>query len=732
MYRTHLDFETRSLADLPKVGEHMYAQHSSTQPTMLQFHVPGITPDIEVEDFLTTGWGTGFAPSMYAKTIYPLAKPGDMMYRAFKPKCPPALLAAIERGDTFVAHNARFEQAVWYWICHLVWGWPMPVKWSCTAARSRYWGLRASLEGSGSDLELPMQKNPDGKEFINDFCKPRKYKGPKKDGIVKELWYEPHENPTGWAKGLQYGRDDVPAEMGIDEVLPDLPPFEQAVWELDFKMNTRGVPIDLEMVGRAKQFSDHYTQVNFKRFDEITALRPTQRDKVLDYLAQREEIDTLGDLKSKTLKRIVLTDLPADLQDVITIRLETSKASIKKLEAMERCTDKTDGTAKGVFLYAGAHTLRWTAKRVQFQNFIRGNAKVAAEVFKFLESDVWDAPPVGHNGGPTLDGSGIPAWQFEANLIFVRPLGALSQAMRGFIAAPRGKKIVTADYAQIEARVLAWLAGCEWLLEAFRNKQDPYVTFAAKYMYSRQYEAYFEYKDGKRKLKGGIFARERQVAKSAVLGCGFGLGWRQFIEYCDNMDLFITEQESKDTIKAYRSAHYEIADYANGLWARVERAALTACSNEGSYVELGKTGVTFHIHRLDSERYWLIVSMPNGSHMAYYRPKVRMGSKWGRPCEILSYRCEWAGRSYREDTYGGKMVENIVQWVARCICAAGALRVEAAGYPVVGLVHDETITLPDLEFGSHEHVAELLCQVEPCYAGLPVEAEGATMFRYGK
>lgn len=734
--RTELDFEARSIFDLLKGGADAYAQHWSTSVTMIQFRVPGYTQGVRVVDLLTMGDYPTYTPSPYARSIYPACSPDSFAFRCVKPTIPPELLAAIERGDTFVAHNARFEQAIWYWICHLQWGWPNPVAWSCTAARSRYWAIRASLEGSGSDLEIAIQKNADGKQFINDFCKPRKYRGTKRDGVIKDLWYEPHQNPDGWARGLQYGGDDVEAAAGIDAILPDLPPFEQKVWELDFRINTRGVPIDMPLVERAMRFTTHFTDVAYKRFDEITALRPTQRDKILQYLEQREEIETLGDLRSKTLKRITMSELPSDLQDVISIRLETSKASIKKLEAMRRCTD-ADGMARGTLLYGGAHTLRWTSKRLQVQNFVRGNAKAAKAVFEFLQHPCWDdrVPVIGHNGGPALDDMPAqPEWITEAGYRFPRPLGALSQSMRSFIAAPKGKKIVAGDYAQIEARVLAWLARCMWLLQAFVDKDDVYVRFGAKYMYGRDYDDCFVYVDGKRKVKED-FAHGRQVAKSAVLGCGFGLGGPKFVEYCDNSDIVISLDEAVKTVKAYRTAHKEIADYENGLWARMERAAILAVANEGQVIGLNGTGITFHVHRLDETRYWLIRTDPSGSHQAYYRPKVRLGTKFGRPCEILSFRTEWNGKSYREDTYGGKLVENAVQKIARDVMCCGALEADEAGYPLIMLVHDELVTLPDVDFGSHDDLCERMVRNKynrTWITDLPVEAEGGTMERYGK
>lgn len=712
--RIHCDFETRSIENI-RLGADVYARHWSTSPIMLAV----LAPDVgvaNVMDFLSD--------PAYHKCVYPKAKPSDLNYRMIKPPCPEIFKQAIGDKWTFVAHNARFEQTVWYHICHKIWGWPMPTKWSCTAARARYWGIRASLDGAGSDLEILHQKHEAGKEFINNFCKPRKWKGAQKLGIIKELWYEPQDDPAGWQRGLEYCLGDVYAEKEIDEILPDLPPFEQAVWDLDLKMNLRGLPIDVQGVDRALEFSDYFTAVNFKKFDDITALRPTQRDKVLEYINQREDIENLGDLKSKTLKRIVQDDLPHDLREVIQIRLETSQASIKKLETMVKCTDN-DGRARGLFLYGGAHTMRWSAKRIQPQNFKRPDPKQPPKyMFDFLEGPWW-------GGVPCDEQPQQPAWVTEAGYKFIRPLAYLSTSMRGFIKAPAGRKLVVGDYAQIEARVLVWMARCLEPLQGFRNGEDVYVRFAGDHMYNRDYDSYFEIVDGKREVRKE-FKRERQVAKSAVLGCGYGLGARKFVEYCDNSDLIITQEESDTTIKAYRGAHPEIADWNYGLWARTEAAAILAVANEGRQFGLANTGVLFHVHRLSPDRYWLVCTLPSGRHIAYYRPKIRLGSKWGKAKEILSFRTEWNGKSYREDTYGGKLVENIVQGTARDVCAVGALNVENAGYPVIGLVHDEVITLPDADFGGHEHMCQLMCQLPAWITDLPVEADGGTMLRYGK
>ena len=238
-----------------------------------------------------------------------------------------------------------------------------------------------------------------------------------------------------------------------------------------------------------------------------------------------------------------------------------------------------------------------------------------------------------------------------------------------------------------------------WLLEAFRNKEDPYCKFAGAYMYNRPYEDYFEYINGKRKVRKAV-ERERQIAKSAVLGAGFGLGKNKFVEYCDNSDIIISQEEADRTITAYRDAHPEIVQF----WARVEEAAVAAVNNPGSRWQLHGTGVSFYTWHIDSERYWLACELPSGRALYYYRPKVELKIKWGKPKETLTFRTEWNGKSYREDTYGGKLVENMVQAIARDILVVGGLNAEAAGYHSVMLVHDENVTLVPKGFGSHHEL----------------------------
>lgn len=633
---------------------------------------------------------------------------------------PETLRKAIEDDAIFVAHNASFEKDIWFYICHKRWGWPMPRHWSCTAARSAYWGLRRSLDGAGSDLELPIQKQSEaGKNFINTFCVPRKFKGPKKNGIVAVPWAEPDELPEQWQQGVAYCLDDARTEKLIDDMLPDLPPFEQAIYDLDFSMNTMGIPIDLESVYRAAQFSEHYNDVANLEFERATGYYPTQRDRVLEYLNSRAEIDgNLDNLRSKTLSRLNMADFPNDLKRVIQMRVDASRASIKKLDGM-RIAASEDSYARGCFLYYGAHTGRWSAKRMQPHNYIRGSKKSANQTFTFLENPVWQEG---------LGSGNLPAWLSYSEMCFPTPLRSLSQSMRGFIKAPDGFEILSGDYAQVEARVLAWIACCERLLTSFASGEDVYVRFAADHMYRRRYTDYFD-NDGS---VSSIYQDERQRAKSAVLGCGFGLGGAGFQRYCDNVDIIMDEAEADKVVKTYRRAYPEISDYNNGVWRRIAHCAIEATQNEGHTSTLWGTEITFHIHRLDSERWWLIVTLPSRRHIAYYRPKVEGVDKFGRP--VLSYRTEWHGKTYRQDTWGGELTENIVQAIARDICAYAAVVLNGMGFKVFMLVHDEIVTL--VPRGSNELTGEVMrgtmLRLPPCYGGLPLNAEVKRMDRYSK
>ena len=683
--KSHLDFETRSEAELARqnaVGEHAYAQHKSTDAILLAFKTPTMC-DVGLIDLTKT---TEF--------------PKDLEW-------------SIRIGERFVAHNARFEQAIWYWQMHRRHGWPLITKWSCTAARARYWGLRASLDGAASDLEVPHQKNKRGEELIKIFCKPRK----KVKGVIKQSWATPEELPNEWAEFKGYCVDDVYAEIDVDEILPELPLFEQEIWDLDYTINWRGLPIDVEMVDRATMFCDFYTDLAVAKFNAITGgLAPTQRDKVLQYVQDREL--AIDNLRSKTLKRLNLVDLPESMREIVQIRLETAKASVKKLQAMHRCVTD-DGRARGLLLYYGAHTGRYSGKRIQPQNFTRGNAKVQKAVFKYLKNEqVWDSQLMSN-------GFNYPAWAQEADLVFPRPLGALSQSMRGFIKAPDGYRFVVADYSQIEARVLAWLARAERKLEAFRTGRDLYVQFASV-MYGRDYEDYFYLDGNERKVKDEL-KFERQVAKSAELGCGYGLGGSKFVEYCDNSDIIIEEELAKNVVRTWRQDNPEIVQY----WARIEKAAIIATTFEDKRAIVGN--ISFHVHRIDDVRYWLICTLPSGRHIAYYRPKTKEVLGWGgKPRTELSFRTEWNGGTYRESTYGGKLVENIVQGTARDVMMCGIQKGEANGYECVLTVHDENVTLRKIGEGSYHELERLMCDLPEWVTDCPITAEGGEMVRYGK
>jgi DNA polymerase len=447
----------------------------------------------------------------------------------------------------------------------------------------------------------------------------------------------------------------------------------------------------------------------------MTSLNPTQRDRVLEYLNQREEMEKLPNLRTKTLNRIILDDLPSDLRSIIQIRLDAARASVKKLNAMQINTSP-DGRARGLFVYYGAHTGRASAKRVQPHNFIRGSATATREMFTFLTGQWWEQG---------VDNHGIPTWISAGDLCMGTPLRTLAESMRGFIQAPENTTIVSGDYAQIEARVLAWLACCEPLLTSFKTGEDTYVRFAADHMYRRDYADYF---DGNGTLKK-FLTDERQRAKSAVLGAGFGLGGRGFREYCDNMNIIMSEEEADEVIKIYRAAYPEISDYQSGLWARVNWCAIKACAEEGEEITLFGTEVKFVVHRLDFARWWLRIILPSGRHIAYYRPKIDTVNKWGQT--VLSFRTEWMGKSYREDTYGGRITENIVQGIARDICMIGAINADEAGYDVFGTVHDEILATAT-NMDNMIPMRDCLLNQPAWTMGLPLDAEIKTMNRYSK
>lgn len=650
----HLDFETYSDLDLKQVGAYRYAQDPSTEVLCLAYTLDA------------------------GKTIKTWIPHQD-------PRPPKALYDAVRNGELLAAHNAQFERAIWELLMVKQHGAPRTKRsqWRCTAARAASAGLARALDKATNMLGLEHRKDPKGGALLRFFAQPRK--PTKKDPSTRNM---PAAHPEKFKELVAYCVQDVRAEHGLDVCLPQMHPAEHEVFELDMVINERGIPIDTELVQIAMGVVTQLEKAIAALVAELTGgIRPTQVAKLLAWC--QDHGVPLANMKAEAIKMRLAKGVADPVADrVLRLRLEAGKVSTKKLAAMLRCVEIGGNRVRGTLLYHGAGTGRWSGKLVQPHNFIRGNLKVdqQALVLRALA-----------HGDPEL-----------MALLWDWPLDVISQVMRSFIMASPGTRLMIADYAAIEARVLAWLANEFEELVAFRKGADVYKRMAAK-VFNVSVD--------------NVSPEQRRIGKNLVLGCGYGLGGAKFVEYCANVGVYITEEFSFEAVNAYRDAHKQIQQY----WKDCERAFRHAATKR---TECNVGPVRFGY--VDG---WVYIQLPSGRRLYYWDVQVEvLPPRHGKPAFNITYHGDpetplWDGR---EKLYGGKIVENIVQAVARDIMVNGMLKAHKAGYNLVSTVHDEVISEQENGKGRMEEYVALLCDLPKWAIGCPVTAEGFETQRYRK
>lgn len=652
----HLDFETYSECPIKKTGGYRYARHPSTEVLICSYWLPDMDPDLDE----------------------------PLVWLPLEDDAPDALVAAAEDpAVTFWAHNAQFERSIWHYVLHLRHGLPdvPPGRWRCTAHLAAANGLGRSLDTALRQLGTGVEKNAEGSKLIKLFCVPRKpTKADKRTRIL------PHERPAEFKRFIRYCQDDVLGEMELHRKLHPIDHKEQAFYTLDMVMNERGLPIDIPLVEKARAVLADLEADITARVNAITGgIKATQNAKLLEWFSRRG-LD-LENLQAQTVRDVLAgtDDLPEDLQSLLALRVEAGKASTKKLLSMSLCADPDHHVIQGSFLIYGAHTGRYAGRLVQPQNFIRGmlKAKARALVFDLLDK--------------------YPAVIFQ--MLYEWPIDTISQCMRGFIKAPDGHRLVVVDYTAIEARVLAWVADERKVLRAYFAGVDVYKMMAAS-LFGITIEE--------------VSAEQRRLAKNLVLGCGYSLGAKRFVEYCANLGVKIEESFSRVAVAKYREDHPNIVK----SWAVAEDAWVRAVRGREVVKSLRCTW------RMRDQ--WLCVKLPSGRELRYFKPRATPTERYGRPAHELSYETDYHGKIVREKTYGGKIIENIVQAIARDVMRDGMFAAEEAGYPIIGTVHDELITVRKLGEGSAKELERVVCELGQWTEGLPLNSEGFECIRYEK
>lgn len=663
MARLYLDFETRSTCDI-KAGVYRYFEDPSTQ-------------------ILLAAWAIDDGPVQWS----PLpGMPGALLGTGYIDD----LFGALTAPDvTIVAHNAAFER-----IALRSLGVDIPLtRWDCTAARAARQALPRSLEGALQALDRPVQKDTEGRALMMRMCKPRKpRKGEDPNGTY---WFE---DPDRIERLGAYCATDVVGTRDLDEILAPLPEWEREVWRLTERMNDRGVPVDVTFANRARWITHdvvHQLDQKVKRLTDGAVPKTSNTAALRRWLWERYGVEVLEG-EDDSVDKAALTKLVSDetvpelAREVIACRLEAAKSSVAKYQSIIDRVN-ADGRVRGNLVYHGASTGRWAGSGVQMQNFPRAVVKDFYAVF---------------DAAALADGA-------EFMRRFPAPMETLSHSLRPTICTKPYRTLWWIDYASVEARGVAWLAGASKLTELFRTGGKIYEEMASVIY-------------GVPVSEIGKDSRERFVGKQIVLGGGYGLGAAKFVTMCEGFGVDVGMDLAERAVRAYREDNPEIP----ALWKGLERACIQAIDNPGTAFAYRQ--IAF---RVDGR--WLKMRLPDGTVLYYRNPRLKYeDGPYGERARIVYDAVNPKTRQWGpESTWGGKLTENAVQSICRQIIAKGLLRLERRGVAPILTVHDEGVFETDLEGETtltFDEAVEIFCQLDAWARDFPLAAEGKDGVRYGK
>ena len=573
-----------------------------------------------------------------------------------------------------VAHNSAFERAA---FAEILEGYMPPEQWEDTMILAAYNGLPMSLDDAGAALHLPVQKNKEGTALISYFCKPCKPTISNK-GRTRNL---PEHAPDKWERFVEYCRRDVEVCQAIYYRLNSYPvtDLERKVWALDARINERGVKVDLELARAAIDVDEAFRQENMEELHRLTGLdNPNSVAQLKDWL---EAVGITCDSLSKaTVAELLEKATDPTTRRVLELRQLLGKTSTKKYEAMVAAAGREDRVRGITQYYGAARTGRWAGRLVQLQNL-----------------------PQNHLDHIDLVREIVRAKDLEGlEMLYDNVPDVLSQLIRTAFVAKPGHTFHVVDYAAIEARVIAYLAGEQWRLDVFAQGGDIYCSSA-----SQMFKVPV--------VKHGINGHLRQKGKVAELACGYGGGVNALKAFgADKMGL--TEEEMADIVTQWRAASPTIPK----LWRDVEQAAKQALRNPGRSFGI-PCGVTY---ARDADA--LRCRLPSGRVLTYW------GAQLDNDGNICFMGQNQTTRKWEPtNTWGGKLVENIVQAVARECLAVAMLRLDAAGWRIVFHVHDEVV-IEAPEGTTWEDAAAIMGQPLDWAPGLLLRGDGYSTKFYMK
>lgn len=656
-----LDFETKSVVDLRRTGVYPYAAHPLTDILCMAW---------ALSDDEIPAWVPGMSP-------------------------PEEIVAHVEDGGEIRAWNAQFERIIWWMILTPRYGFPRPSReqFVDTAAEAAAMALPRGLEDAARVLNLPVEKDMEGRRLMLQMTKPRKpRKGEPKDAL---LWWDADAEKL--ERLIAYCQQDVRVEREVAKRLRPLGDFERKVYLLDQVMNDRGVPLDRDLIQASQLITTIGLAEANAEIDQLTAGAVTSVTKAADLTRWLQSEGAEVENVRKDTIRDLLADGGDELDDTVRrvaeIRSESAKSSTAKLVSMLKVISRDD-RARGLLLYHGASTGRWAGKLIQPQNFPRGEVKKAE---RFIPRVL------------ACDYGGIAAEE--------PPLMVVSSLLRAMIRASEGHQLMAGDFGQIEARVVAWIAGQEDLVQLFASGGKIYETMAAE-IYGVPVD---EIPNPSEK---------RQIGKNTVLGCGFGMGEDTFVAQVKKQTgIDLPPEVGHAAVQAFRTRFSKIRKF----WSSIDRAAIQAVQHPGKAYAVGRGGRTRFVVR--GQFLWCV--LPSGRPLAYALPRVVDRTlPWDRSqtrpavtfMSVNGYTRKWS----RTVGYGGLWTENVVQAMARDLIAAAMARLESAGYRPILTVHDEVVAEPELGHGSLDEFLELMTRRPRWAEGLPVAAEGWTGPRYRK
>lgn len=592
--------------------------------------------------------------------------------------------ALFDRSVTKTAFNANFEMTCLR-KCYP----DMPLEcWECTSILALYNSLPTGLANVARILKLGEDKQKDarGKALINYFsrpCKPTKANG----GRTRN---RPEDAPEKWAEYIEYNRQDVVVERAIRQKLLRLRPTEteHQYWLMDQQINANGAKIDRTLVENAIRMNRDYSAHLRAEAVRITGLDNPNSVAQLKKWVEDRLGETVPSLDKKAVAALLDGDLPDDVRRVLEIRQLMGRTSIKKYEAMAAAVC-SDGRVHGMFQFYGAmRTGRWAGRIVQLHNLPRSSMpleELRAARAVVLRGDLE-----------------------ELELLWDNVPDVLSQLVRTAIVAEDGCRFLVDDYSAIEARVIAWLAGEKWRQDVFAHDGDIYCASAS---------AMF----GVPVVKHGVNGHLRQKGKIAELALGYGGGIGALKAMgADKMGL--ADDELSEIVTKWRKASPAIGRF----WWDVDAAARQAIRNPGEMVEIRQGRLRFHC-RAGA----LFIELPSGRHLVYIHPRLGQ-NRFGGESILYEGTVQGTGQWGTLETYGGKLVENIVQATARDCLAAAMLRLTKAGYKILMHVHDEVIMEMPKDKGSLEEVTRIMAMNEPWEKGLIKNADGFEDIYYRK